>query len=340
MPESTTSEITLIPEAQTPRVFRKDTLENGMPVHLECIELDGLTYAVKPGLLRVARLEKEWYADVGSPAAVIAALARSELRPDIFTFWQRVPEAERKYPYHMEWESLAVLPITTFDYWWSKQIKPATRNMVRKSQKAGVEVREALFDADFVRGAVEIFNEAPVRQGFRFWHFGKDFETVKREFSRFLFREDIIGAYYKGELIGFAMVANAGRYGMIGMFIAKMKHRDKAVNNALMAKAVEICERRQLPYLVYTTWRQTSLVGFKRHSGFQEMKVPRYFVPLTSKGKMALKLGLHRGFKESLPNFVRKPLKDLRKRWYDRCRSEIVRGRSLVDSEKPAEGQD
>lgn len=303
--------------SQIVRVFRKDTLENGMPIHLECAELDGQTYAVKPAFLRIARLEKEWYGDVNDPASVIAALASSELRPDLFTFWQRVPETQPRYTYYLEWESLAVLPVTSFDHWWNKQVKGTTRNMVRKSQKAGVEVRETPFDNDFVKGAVDIFNETPVRQGFQFWHFGKSFETVKREFSRFLFREDIIGAYYQGELIGFAMLANAGRYGMIGMFISKIKHRDKATNNALMAKTIEVCEKRELPYLVYTTWRETSLVNFKRHSGFQEMRVPRYFVPLTQKGKLALKLGFHRGYRDSLPGVIKRPLKRLRKQWYD-----------------------
>jgi hypothetical protein len=299
------------------RIFRKDTFENGTPVRLECVELEGQTYAVNPSRLRVARLAEEWFNDVRDPVSVIAALVNSELKPDIFTFWQRVPETEPKYRYYMERESLAVLPIKSYDHWFTSQVVRAARNKVRKSQKAGVEVREASFDDDFVKGMVEIFNESPVRQGFRFWHYGKNFETVKRDFSRFLFREDVIGAYYKGELIGFAMLANAGRYARIGMFISKMKHRDKAVNNALMAKTVAVCEKRQLPYLIYTTWRQTSLVDFKRQSGFREMKVPRYFVPLTQKGKLALRLGFHHGLKDSLPNTIKKPLKRLRKQWYD-----------------------
>ena len=113
------------------------------------------------------------------------------------------------------------------------------------------------------------------------------------------------------------MLANAGRYGMVGQFIAKLKHRDKATNNALMAKMIEVCEKRQLPYLTYTTWRETSLVDFKRHSGFQEMRVPRYFVPLTLKGKLALKLGFHHGLKGNLPDAIKKPLKKLRRRWHD-----------------------
>jgi hypothetical protein len=305
---------------QKVRIFHKDKVVNGASFRAECVEINGQVYSFDRGLVTMVSLEQEWYEDVQDPNSVINALADCEVRPDIFTFWQRVPETEPKHGYYMEWESLAVLPITSFDYWWKKQAKGTTRNMVRKSQKAGVEVREATFDDDLVRGMIDIFNEAPVRQGFRFWHFGKDFQTVKREFTRFLFREDIIGAYYQGELIGFAMLANAGRYGMIGMFLSKISHRDKATNNALMAKTIEVCAKRQLPYLVYTTWRQTSLVDFKRHSGFQEMRVPRYFVPLTQKGKLALKLGFHRGLKDSLPNFIKKPLKSLRKRWYDLSR--------------------
>jgi hypothetical protein len=303
--------------AEKPRVFRKEKVVNGELTCVNCVEINGQIYAFGRSLFSVASLEDDWYEDVTDPDSVIGALVVSDPRPDIFTFWQRVPETEPRYPYYTEWESLAVLPITTFDCWWNKQAKGTTRNMVRKSQKAGVEVREATFDDDFVRGMVDIFNEAPVRQGFRFWHYGKDFETVKREFSQFLFREDLIGAYYKGELIGFSILANAGRYGVIGQFIAKVKHRDKATNNALMAKMIEVCEKRQLPYLVYTTWRETSLVDFKRHSGFKEMRLPRYFVPLTQKGKLALKLGFHRGLKDSLPNFIKKPLKSLRKRWYN-----------------------
>src|SRR5262249_37200537 len=146
------------------------------------------------------------------------------------------------------------LPITSFDHWWNKQIKSRTRNLIRKTEKSGVEVREAIFDDEFARGMTDIFNETPVRQGRRFWHYGKDFETVKRQFSRYLFREHLIGAYYRGELIGFVMLANAGRYALTGQIISKIQHRDKSTNNALIAKAVEVCEQKQLPYLVYLYW--------------------------------------------------------------------------------------
>ncbi len=295
-------------------VFNRETLIKGKPAQVACVEIGGQTFTITKGVLGVVSLEDEWYEDVRDPRFVIHALKNAPgFKPDIFTFWQRVPETEQRHQYHIEWESLAVLPITSFDHWWNKQIKGTTRNMIRKSQKAGVEVRRATFDDEFVRGMVDIFNEAPVRQGRRFWHYGKDPETVKRQFSRFLFREDLIGAYYERKLIGFVMLANAGRFGVLGQFISKIEHRGKAVNNALIAKTVEVCEKRQLPYLTYGSWTDSSLVDFKRHSGFEKMTVPRYFVPLSQKGRLGLKLGAHRRWREICREKIRVPLRRLRR---------------------------
>src|SRR5262249_4767949 len=167
-------------------------------------------------------------------------------------------------------------------------------------------------------GMTAIFNETPVRQGRRFWHYGKDFETVKRQFSRYLFREDLIGAYYRGDLIGFIMLGNAGRYAISGQIISKLEHRDKSTNNALIPKAVEICERRQLPYLVYFDWGSDSLTEFKRRCGFQQTRVPRYYVPLTNRGRLVLRLGLHRRWHDLLPARVKNRLRTLRSVWLSR----------------------
>ena len=300
---------------QPAKLCVKETVVNGKTVSLECVKINGQTYSVTGGLVRVMSLEDDWYEDVSDPASVIAALNNSDNRADIFTFWQRLPQTQPQYEYRTEWESVAVLPIKSFDYWWNKQIKDKTRNMVRKANKAGIEVREASYDDAFVHGMTDIFNETRVRQGRQFWHYGKDFETVKRQFSQFLFREELIGAYYGRELVGFAMLANAGKYGVLGQIISKIKHRDKAINNALIAKVIERCETKQLRYLVYAYWNENSLSDFKRHCGFECIKLPRYFVPLTLRGTLALKLGIHRNWKEAIPRQIKDPLKKLRSRW-------------------------
>ena len=168
----------------------------------------------------------------------------------------------------------------------------------------------------------DIFNETPIRQGKPFWHYGKDFETVKREFSRFLFREDLIGAYYNGELIGFIMLADAGKFAVLGQIISKIEHRDKAPNNALLAKAIEICERKNIPYLVYAKWDDGTLGAFKRHNGFQKINLPRYYVPLGPMGKVAIKLRLHHGIKGVIPTRVQERLKGYRRVWVSKVKSQ------------------
>lgn len=303
--------------ADITRVFASETLINGRPARVECLRIAGQIYSIDRGPIKVVRLQDEWYEDVNDPYAVLDALnGPAEAKPDIFSFWQRLPELEPRYPFYTECESIAALPVTSFDHWWTKQISSRTRNLIRKAQKEGLEVRETAYDDDFVRGMTDIFNEVPVRQGRAFWHYGKDFETVKRQFSRFIFREAMIGAYYRGEMIGFIMLGDAGRYTLIGQIISKLEHRDKATNNALIAKAVELCEQKRSPYLVYLQWSDTSLAEFKRRCGFREMRVPRYFVPLTVKGKLALKVGLHRGWKDALPSRIKNPAKKLRRFWY------------------------
>jgi hypothetical protein len=300
------------------RIFTKDTLEKGKPAQIECIKIGGQIFSINRGLITVVSLEDEWYEDLDDPQKVIGALQESlDFKPDLFTFWQRMPNVEPKYPYHQEWEDIAVLPVTSYDHWWNQQIKSRVRNNIRKSEKDGLVVRETVYNDDFVHGMTAIFNEARVRQGRKFWHYGKDFETVKNQFSRYLFREHMIGAYYQDEMIGFMMLGDAGRFAITGQIISSLKHRDKAPNNALIAKAVDVCATRKLDYLIYLFWSDDSLAEFKRRCGFQKVKIPRYYVPLTLKGELALKCGAHRGWKEMLPKRIKKPLKSIRRMWND-----------------------
>lgn len=297
-------------------IYVKQTVIDGKTVSLDCATIDGQTYSVTRGLVRVMSLEDDWYEDVSDPASVIAALNNSDNRADIFTFWQRLPDTEPRYPYQMERDSIAALPIKSYSFWWEKQIDRKARNKVRKAQKNGVLVKPAMFDDRFVRGITSIFNETPIRQGRHYFHYGKDFETVRRQFSRFLFREEIFGAYLGEELVGFIMLAYAENYAYLGQIISKIAHRDLAPNNLLLAKAVERCAEKGVPYLVYALWLEDSLGDFKRSNGFQKFDLPRYYVPLTRKGKLALKLGLHRGWKAALPNRLKRPLKKLREFWH------------------------
>ena len=50
-----------------------------------------------------------------------------------------------------------------------------------------------------------------------------------------------------------------------------------------------------------------SLDRFKENNGFVKFPITRYYVPLTRKGKLAIRLGLHREFKDALAEFCKVP---------------------------------
>jgi len=241
-------------------------------------------------------------------------------RVDIFTFLQGLPGTEPKFHYPMEWDNLAVVRVSTFDNWWTRQIGGKTRNMVKQAGKKGVEIREIGFDEKLARGIWEIYNECPMRQGRRFPHFGKDFETVYRDEATYLQSSTFIGAFLGEELIGFIkLVADeAGQQAGLMNILSKIGHRDKAPTNALIAQAVKSCAGRGIGHLVYANFsygnkQHDSLREFKERNGFERVDVPRYFVPLTPVGWIALRLGLHHRFVDRIPAPLAQRLREIRK---------------------------
>ena len=130
-----------------------------------------------------------------------------------------------------------------------------------------------------------------------------------------------IGASVNDELIGFVKLSYTDRYAEMSGTICKLAHRDKPAMSALIARCVQFCEDKRIPYLCYGKFaygkkREDSLSDFKRYNGFQKIEIPRYFVPLTARGYLALKLGLHRGATSLLPSPLLRKLLDLRAKYY------------------------
>lgn len=266
--------------------------------------------------LKIASVAEEWEKDITNPEQLVSEIKKSKLGADIFTFWQRPPHTEPKYHYHMELDDIAALQITSFKDWWEKTLDAKNRNVARKADKKGVKIEITNFDDDLVKGIVNIYNETPVRQNKPFWHYGKDFETIKKENSTYLEDSEFICAYYDNELIGFIRLLYGERTARTVQIISFLKDRDKAVTNALIAKAVEQCEKKDIPYLVYAHWPRGSLAEFKKNNGFEKIDVPRYYIPLTLKGKVALKLNAHHGIKGVIPESMMQNLIELRTKWY------------------------
>jgi hypothetical protein len=289
------------------------------------MEVCGKEITIQGRLIRVASPELEKYELLTDPQAVIDNLRKCDIRIDIFTFMQIMPETLPKYPYPMEWDNLAVLLLSTFDHWWTEQIRSDARNRARQAEKKGVTVREVAFDDALVQGMWEVYNESPVRQGKPNAHYGKDISTVRREEMTFLERSIFIGAFLSGKLIGFVKLVTDDnrRHANLMNIVSMIKHRDKAPTNALIAAAVRSCAERGIQYLAYQNFtygnkKPDSLTNFKEVNGFRRVNLPRYYVPLTPLGWTALRLGLHHRWVDRLPQPLLAKLRDLRSAWYNR----------------------
>jgi hypothetical protein len=276
-------------------------------------------------LCRIARLDADRYKYLDDPPATIDALRTSGERIDLFTFIQKPTETQPKYHYPMEWDNLAVLSISSFDEWWSKTIGFKARNKAKQATKKGVTIREVPFDDNLVKGITEIYNEAPVRQGRAFPHFGKGFEMIRRISATYLDSSVFIGAFFEEQLVGFIKLTMDDDRVQAGMMhiVSMIRHRDKAPTNALVAQAVRSCADRGIPNLVYSNFaygrkEHSSLSDFKERNGFQRVNLPRYYVPLTSIGWAAFRLGLHHKFIDRLPESLATKARDLRQSWYKR----------------------
>jgi hypothetical protein len=285
----------------------------------------GKDIVVQGKVIRIARLDEDTYEFLKDPETVAAALRKCGTRIDLFTFMQILPETSPKFAYPMEWDNLAVLPVSTFDDWWTHQISSFPRNRARQAQKKGVTIRETSLDDALVRGIWEVYNEYPVRQGKLFLHYGKDIEAVRSELSTFPDSSIFIGAYIGNSLIGFIKMTYDETLAQANMMniVSMIKHRDKAPTNALIAQAVRSCADRGIKNLVYQSFsygkkQGDSLSNFKEINGFKRIDLPRYYVPLTVMGWAAFHLGLHKKFIDRFPEPVLAKLRGLRNAWYKR----------------------
>lgn len=276
-------------------------------------------------LVKIARLHGDKYEFPQNPEAIVAGLAQSGTRIDLFTFTQPLPDRVPRYSYPMEWDNLAVLQVSTFENWWNKQIRSYPRNRARQAEKRGVVLREVPFDEELLRGICEIYNESPIRQGRRFPHYGMTVERARGYAGTFLDRSIFLGAYLGPQMIGFAkLVTNEARTQACLVHILSLaQHKDKAPTNALIAHAVRACADRGISYLVYEHFtygkkQGDSLSHFKEVNGFERFDLPRYYVPLTPLGKVAFSLGLHHRFVERIPDSIASKLREFRKTLYDR----------------------
>lgn len=267
-------------------------------------------------LLRIARPRSETYEPLEDPERCLNEIRESRLRADLFSFAQRFSELRPLYRYHHELEPAAILQIETYDKWWKETVNDKTRNMVRKASKKGVQIELASYTDDFVRGIKQVYDECPIRQGKKSRHYGKSFDVIKREHGTFLEQSEFIAARIDQRLVGFAKVVFRKDFASIMNLIALLGERDKAPTNALLAKVVERCAARGIGLLHYGVWSRRGFGDFKAHHGFECRQIPRYYVPLTGWGALALQRGWHRPLGARLPEKLADWCATIRTKWY------------------------
>ena len=275
-------------------------------------------------LIRTARIEGDKYRFLDKVEPLLEELRQSRTRIDLFTFMQKAAETAPKYNYPMELDNFAALRITSFENWWEKTIGFKARNKAKQAEKKGVTLREVPFDDSLARGIAGIYNETPIRQGRHFPHYGKDLGTIRREAETFLDASVFIGAFFEDRLIGFVKLTADETNTQAGLMhiVSMIQHRDKAPTNALVAHAVRACANRGIEYLVYSNFaygkkQHDSLSDFKERNGFERIDVPRYYVPLTTLGRLSLQCGLHRRMVDRLPASLMAKLREYRNQWYN-----------------------
>lgn len=288
-------------------LFQRGTMNHRGPFYeafrkILVVDEEMETIAVRKKLfLKIANDTQEYVKDVIPPDDFIDKL--TERGVDIFTFierkWCNVISNPPQLWLKTE-DNIALLHLSSYEEWW-KNVGKKTRNMVRKAEKNGVKTEVVEATEKLVEGIWKIYNETPIRQGRAFPHYGNSLPIVRR--SVLLTQgQTFIGAFFQDELAGFIELVHDNETAVISQILSLQKHWDKAVNNALIAKAVEFCANKKITWIMYGRMgNHPSLDKFKQSNCFSKFPITRYYVPITRKGRIAVKMGLHREVKDVLP---------------------------------------
>jgi hypothetical protein len=297
----------------------------GKWVEVPSLNIEGKTIVIKGRWIKVAAVhDEEWLEEeCQDPELCVEALkehSSGELRADIFTFTQKVPSQSPQYAYPMDLDSIAAVRTNSYRVWW-EGLPQESRKNVRRSQKRGVTISSREFDSDLIQGIVGINNDARIKQGRLNDHYGKSLDQVIRDQESFCDRSEFICAQVGNEMIGYLKLVYRGDVAAILNLSCKASHFDKRPSNALLAKAIELCEARGISHLTYGRFnygnkRNSPLREFKIRNGFEEMLMPRFYIPLTTWGAICVRLKLYRGLVGILPESVIALGVGVRSKWY------------------------
>ncbi len=298
----------------------------GKWIRVPAMEFDGKMIVVRGKRIKLAVVHDEELleTELGNPEACIETLREQMshgLRADIFTFSQKLPDTTPRHNYPFDLDSIAAVKTSSFKEWW-ENLPQESRKNVRRSQKRGVTISVREFNDDLIRGIVGINNDSPMKQGRPNDHYGKTLEQVRKDQESFQGRSDFICAHVGEEMIGYLKIVYRGQVAALLNLTCKASHFDKRPSNALLTKGIEICEQKGITHLTYGKFnygnkRDNPLREFKTRNGFEEILVPRFYVPLTPWGAFCTRLKLYRGLVGILPGNVLALATGARAKWYN-----------------------
>src|SRR5690349_7751428 len=110
----------------------------GVSVRVPSARIDGKTIVVTGKWIKSAEIKDEDWQEgelVQDPALFIAELRDfTGAKADLFTFGQKITDPIRHFPYHCEWQSIAAIPIPSFNAWWESLCSDARKD-VRRAAK-------------------------------------------------------------------------------------------------------------------------------------------------------------------------------------------------------------
>ena len=251
--------------------------------------------------VRIAQDNQEYEKNAYPTEELIKKLGEQEI--DVYTFLERkwcCPFDNPPKKWIRTDDNVGLMEITTLGAWFDV-VGKKTRNMVRRAEKCGVKVGVVELTPSLIEGIWKIYNETPIRQGRAFPHFGESLQSVTDN-MKMAKKSTFIGAFLEEELVGFIQIIYGDNIAIISQILSLQKHWDKALNNALLAKAVEVCASNENRWLMYgRIGNHPSLDRFKKSNGFTKYSITRYYVAITAKGQLAVRLGLHKELKDALP---------------------------------------
>jgi len=298
----------------------------GRWIQVPAMKFDEKIIVVTGTWIKLAVVHDEVWLDseLENPEACVEKLRKrmaQGLRADIFTFTQKLPDTIPRYNYHLELDSVAAVKTSSFKEWW-ENLPQESRKNARRSHKRGVTISVLEFGDELIQGIVGINNDAPMKQGRTNDHYGKSLELVRKDQESFQGRSDFICAHVGEEMIGYLKLVYRGQVAAILNLTCKPSHFDKRPSNALLTKAIELCEQKGITHLTYGKFsygnkRNSSMREFKIRNGFEEILVPRYYIPLTPWGEVCTRLKLYRGLVGILPESVIALGVGARAKWYN-----------------------